>query len=381
MPAHILALLAATALAVDPPQTPAQNQDAASPPAAGAGKTVSPVTVTPLTKQAPADLKLEAAGSGDDIEPVYVFWPSTAYTAGLDGKARLRCVIDVHGLAERCEVASEDPPGKGFGRAALQIRTTFKLPPPMGPDGPISAVKVIEVDFKAPERNFDMGQILKGNTFHQGNSLRMNKVSMLDHPVWARAATFDDLAAAYPAKGAGLEGYAVVHCQVRSAGELRNCVVVKETPEHRDFGRAALGLADRFRVDPTLAKTRVSGQMMVDLPIRFLAPAELSERTVTAPAWITGFDLNKAPSLFPPEAAASGLTSGRGVARCQVSADGSLTACVPEAADPAGLGFSEAAVKLAATMKMNLWSADGAPVEGGVVHIPIRLNLKGAAGG
>jgi len=29
-------------------------------------------------------------------------------------------------------------------------------------------------------------------------------------------------------------------------------------------------------------------------------------------------------------------------------------------------------------MKMNLWSADGAPVEGGVVHIPIRLNLKGA---
>jgi hypothetical protein len=28
-------------------------------------------------------------------------------------------------------------------------------------------------------------------------------------------------------------------------------------------------------------------------------------------------------------------------------------------------------------MKMNLWSSDGAPVEGGVVHIPIRLNLKG----
>jgi hypothetical protein len=26
-----------------------------------------------------------------------------------------------------------------------------------------------------------------------------------------------------------------------------------------------------------------------------------------------------------------------------------------------------------------LLAADGAPVEGGVVHIPIRLNLKGAA--
>jgi hypothetical protein len=30
-------------------------------------------------------------------------------------------------------------------------------------------------------------------------------------------------------------------------------------------------------------------------------------------------------------------------------------------------------------MKMNLWSADGAPVEGGVVHGPIRLNLKADA--
>ncbi len=48
----------------------------------------------------------------------------------------------------------------------------------------------------------------------------------------------------------------------------------------------------------------------------------------------------------------------------------------PEAGDPDGLGFSEAAAKLASTMRMNLWSADGAPVEGGVVHIPIRLNLK-----
>ena len=56
-----------------------------------------------------------------------------------------------------------------------------------------------------------------------------------------------------------------------------------------------------------------------------------------------------------------------------------MSACAREAGDPNGLGFSEAAVKLAATLKMNLWSADGAPVVGGVVHIPIRLNLKGAA--
>jgi hypothetical protein len=54
-----------------------------------------------------------------------------------------------------------------------------------------------------------------------------------------------------------------------------------------------------------------------------------------------------------------------------------MSACAPETGEPDGLGFSEAAAKLATGMRMNLWSADAAPVEGGVVHIPIRLNLKG----
>jgi hypothetical protein len=61
-----------------------------------------------------------------------------------------------------------------------------------------------------------------------------------------------------------------------------------------------------------------------------------------------------------------------------VAADGAMTGCTPERAEPDGLGFSEAAAKLASGMKINLWSADGAPVEGGVIHIPVRLNLKAA---
>ena len=97
-----------------------------------------------------------------------------------------------------------------------------------------------------------------------------------------------------------------------------------------------------------------------------------------APAWLTSLDPKKTPKLFPPEAVTAGLTTGRGVARCTVAADGTMTACAPEAGDPDGLGFSEAATKLASTMKMNLWSSDGAPVAGGVVRIPVRLNLKPA---
>ena len=113
----------------------------------------------------------------------------------------------------------------------------------------------------------------------------------------------------------------------------------------------------------------------MDVPVRFPSRLELVDRTVMAPSWLIGSSTPRPPpKLFPLEAVAQGLTTGRGVARCTVGPDGVLTACVPEPGDPDGLGFSEAAAKLAGGMKMNLWSNDDAPVEGGVVHVPVRLN-------
>ena len=346
-------------------------------------RTVSPIVVSPAVKAPAPDVKIDMGGSDDDIEQQVLIWPATAYHTGRDGRVTLRCKFDTHGLAERCDVVSEIPEGQGFGRAALELRPTFKLPPTQGPDGPIEAIKTISIRFKSPDTDINLGKALAGNvdpSTVRGNPLKMRAVTMLDYPVWAQAATFDDLAAAYPAKGGGVEGYAVAHCHVLHTGVLTTCQVIKETPDKHDFGKAALALAaSKFRVAPDLAAIRHPSPVWVDVPIRLQPPAQLADRTVTAPAWITGVDMQAAPKVFPPEAAASGLTTGRGVARCLVATDGSLTSCTPEAGDPAGLGFSEAAAKLAVGMKMNLWSADGAPVEGGVVHVPIRLNLKGGA--
>jgi len=98
---------------------------------------------------------------------------------------------------------------------------------------------------------------------------------------------------------------------------------------------------------------------------------------VGAAAWLQGFDTQATPKLFPPEAVAKGLTSGRGVARCVVDAGGGLTACAPDGGDPEG--FSDVAAKLAGAMRMNLWSADARPVEGATVYVGVRLNLKGGS--
>ena len=378
MPIAILALLAAAA---DPPPAPAPVQ----PPHAVSGVVVSPQVTPP-----PADLKLNMAGADHDIAQEVVIWPGTAYATRLEGRVSLKCRIDVHGLAEFCEVVSETPAGKRFGKAALELRATFKLPPQAE-----TATKIIAITFRPPEDSSSgtigtTGQIKSMKDFdnfiaaqrgYDGGGIPMRKVTMLDSPVWTSAATYDEVLAAYPAAGAGQEGYAVAHCPVKPSGALEDCFLIKETPEGHGFGKAALGLTGKFHVAPEVARTPHSAPLWVDVPIRFAPPAseEAKDRLVMAPIWLSGVDPQVAPKLFPPEAAAQGLTTGRGVARCQVAPDGGLTACAPEAGEPDGLGFSDAAVKLAATMRMNLWSLDGAPVEGGVIHIPIRLNLKGAA--
>lgn len=356
--------------------------------------TVSPVTVAPTPPARPVSATIDNSGDEDRGKGDFVaIWPSTAYQAGVDGVVTLACKVDVHGLAERCQVASETPTGKGLAKAALELRATFKLTPAKDPNGtPVSAMMSIKVRFKAPKkfvappngpqgvptrRDANYSDYILGMKGAYGNPLAMRAVTMLDDPVWVRAPTFDDLARAYPASAGEVEGYAAAHCHVLRTGELGDCQIIKESPGDLGFGKAALNLTAKFRLAANvLAKAPNSTPVWVDIPIRLPPPSAATDRTVMAPEWLTGIDSGATFKLFPPEAVAQGFTTGRGVARCSIGHDGALTDCVAEPGDPDGLGFSEAAAKLASSMKMNLWSADGAPVEGGVVHIPIRLNLK-----
>jgi len=371
-------ILAAVAAATPAPAAPALPVP----------KTISPLTITAQPKAAPpADvtLSLDGTGEGPDGGQRVSIWPTHAFTRGADGRVTLTCLIDVHGLAEHCRVAFEQPQGMGFGAAALALQPTLKIEPAKGANGqPVAREMNIAMNFKAPDMETDIQQFEAAigsghaaNLTVQHQPLPMRHVVIMNHPVWVAAPSFDDLAGAYPARAAGAEGYAVSHCEVdRASGLLHRCVAAKELPANRGFGAAAVKLAARFRVSPEVMKYAPHGDPIeVDIPIRFVPPGAL-DRTVSAPAWIAGVDPERQLKLFPPEAVAKGVTSGRGQARCEVAADGSLKNCAPESAEPDGLGFSETAVKLASTMRMNLWSADAAPVEGGVVHVAVRLNLQ-----
>ena len=371
MSAALIALLAAAGAPAEPAPPP---------------KVVSPVIVSPELKTSPP-VNATVTINGDEDSPStqqVLIWPASALMQRASGQVTLSCLVDERGYAERCKVLFEKPRRMGFGDAALALRPHIRVTPHQGPDGqPAAAQMNIALNFRAPdtEINTHMDAGMSGRAAYVDvthNSLPIRKVTLMTDPVWAQAPGFDAVAAAYPA-GAGSEGgFAIAHCGVLADGRLTYCRVAKELPEHKGFGAAAVKLATQFKVLPEVMARAPRGEPIeVDVPIRFDAPG--AERLVNAPTWIQGFDPEAAPKLFPPEAAAKGLTSGRGVARCKVAEDGGMRDCVPDADDPAGLGFAQAAAKLAATMKMNLWSADAGPVEGGVVRVAIRLNLKPAS--
>jgi hypothetical protein len=360
----------------------------------GAAPAPTVTVVAPARKPAPAPPAATVVIPVDEDTAIGLWtsvWPMDALSGRRSGHVMLSCYVDHYGLAEWCKVAFETPQNQGFGAAALELRPTFKLTPVAGPDGPVDAVMNLAIEFKPPNPQF----IVSGDSEGQGavagcgglgkpcpewrvigNPLPRRPITMLNAPVWTRTATYDDWMRAYPVEGGGVEGYAVAHCEVERTGDLSGCELIKEVPEKRGFGPAALRLAARFRVSPAWAVAPDHRELWVDVPIRFEPPGSSQTRTVTSPYWLTGFDPDQTLKLFPPEAAAKGLTSGVGVARCVVADDGSLTNCAPSAAEPDGLGFSEVAVKLASTMKMNPWTADGAPVDGAMVQVGVQLNLK-----
>lgn len=102
------------------------------------------------------------------------------------------------------------------------------------------------------------------------------------------------------------------------------------------------------------------------------APAAKS--VIVQPAWVrkpTGEDMGR---HYPQRALKMGL-AGRAVITCNVDAEGGLVNCLASEENPADLGFGEAALKMAPLFRMRPMTANGQPVGGGTVRIPILFRL------
>jgi len=294
--------------------------------------------------------------SGDDVASVY---PMNAQRRGVSGRGEIACLVAADGRVYDCKVLSEEPAGFGFGDAALRLARYFQMRPGYEPGNP-----------DRPHVNIPIRFIMYGGS--------MRRVTELQSPAWTSAPTFADVARAYPAKGAGAVGLVTLQCRLGEDGAVKDaCETQEETPRDKGFARSARELAPLFRIDPGADVLKQGKTLWVTLTFRLTSADsdDLKSRRIADPRWVALPAPRQVAQLFPAQAAAKGLTTGRGVASCRVSADGTMTDCKPLPGEPDGLGFSQSAVVMASAFRMSPWTNGGGPVDGAIVNLPIRFDL------
>jgi len=295
------------------------------------------------------------------------FYPADA--RGVAGKATIQCTVSTRGLLEKCMLDGESPVGHGFGWSALAMSSTF-LMRPMTVDGlPVGGAQVtIPISFQgAPGADMGGGP--------------MNTVRVMRAAPWMTAPTAQELAAAFPkgAIGKTASAHVVLRCGFRDDGGLRSCDTVSETASDRGFADAARALTKDFRAYVNPKKDKLSS-LRVDIPFDFRDPSQPAPpNEVYDPLWLKTINPAYVAQLFPAAAVKAGLRSGKADVECTVQHDGSLKDCTVVAEQPAGLGFGDAALTVAGVMAMNPWTAEGDPVDGARIRLPVRLELPADA--
>lgn len=291
------------------------------------------------------------------------FWPANGLH---DGAAKLRCVVTSRGTLDKCSVLSESPEGAGFGGAAMLLTPLFVMEPKTVDGTPVGGVIIIPIRFTG-------GAAVSSPSAH---------IKVANSLAWSAAPTAAELAGAFPkdAVGRTARAHVVLRCAVGHDGGVHDCDTMTEQPGGMGFGRAARELGKRFRIfdDPGYAKQ--VKDFYVDIPFDFHDPAQPAPPpALLDPVWLETADPAMAGKLFPEAAAKAGLKTGRAVLTCQAVHDGSLTGCAVVDELPPGLGFGQAALAIAAVMKMNLWTPQGFPVDGANIRLPVRVNLTETA--
>lgn len=277
----------------------------------------------------------------DQLQAVY---PRAAQTGGKGGEALLSCKVTVQGVLADCKVESESPPGVGFGAAALALTPQFLMAPATRNGVPVESLMRLPLKWDhVPLPRSGGGRAMLSATAS-----------------WAEAPTWDDVAAAYPAKAraAGVGGRSTVFCDFRLDGGLTVCRWMSVDPPGMDFEKAALALTKKFKLDAR------PGRASLQIPIAF-DPVMLSggRRTVSYPTWLV------TPSAQEIAAAFTGLAGPRARLSCKVVTGGRLDACKVVSEQPAGAGAK--ALGLMPLYRMSAWTSAGFPAVGGEVDLVV----------
>ena len=304
-------------------------------------------------------------------EDLLTVWPAEAWKRGMGGKATIACEISVQGALRACVVESESPSGAGFGAAAIALTPQLLMKPATSDGKPVVSAVRIPVNFPTPD--VATGTRLPG----VGGFSAMSRTSV-SGVSWLTAPTYDDVAAAYPAKARAKQvgGRVTLNCSFKSKGRVGDCDVLAEEPKGEGFGSAAKSLVDQF-VGPTeLADGGSILGVLTQIPFTFsVEMLDADQRVIGKPQWRALPTGDQFLGGYPPEALTAGVHTAKVVMSCGVGAEGKVENCVTTSEQPAGLGFGAAAVAPSSAFQVTAWTAEGLPTIGGKIRVPIRYEV------
>ncbi|HEY3951314.1 M56 family metallopeptidase [Phenylobacterium sp.] len=202
-----------------------------------------------------------AKPKGEDVARVY----PKANQDRMGGSAAIDCRFAGDGRLTACKVASETPPGDGFGAAALALAPLFQAKP-LSKSGEAVAGRAIRIPIRflpaAPAA----------------------QVGLVTRPDWIDKPTGADIARFYPAEAlkGNWEGFVTLSCDVGKDGRLAGCSAKDELAPGfgrpadlgEQFRNASLQLASLFRMRPQTVNGVPTADGRINIPIRFALPSD-----------------------------------------------------------------------------------------------------------
>jgi TonB family protein len=177
-----------------------------------------------------------------------------------------------------------------------------------------------------------------------------SKEPVIVRPDWVRRPTQSEMLRTLPAEAArqGVDGRAVISCEVSPEGTLRGCLVREESPAGMGFGAAALTVSTLFRMRPATVDGRPVSGARVNIPINWILPEGMVGATqsyVANPNWTAAPTTAQVAAAYPKGARERGQP-GQVALDCDVDEAGRLGRCRTVTETPKGAGFARAAESL-----------------------------------
>ena len=194
-----------------------------------------------------------AAGQPASLDPAFdnavrADTPVAARLNGGNAIVKLQCAVTEHSAWGHCSMVLEDPPGQGFGDAALALAKNF--PTELAPFTPTpSAVATVR---------YDRSTI---TTEAQGVT------HVIRPPVFKERPTYLQMASQFfSLSSRGQEFSATIDCIVTVVGKLDPCRVTKEAPIGLGVGKRALATVRTFKMRPLIFDGNAMGGAAVAFP-------------------------------------------------------------------------------------------------------------------